>query len=33
MSKRLKPEAHLRAGRILKSFGLSIDFGYMLVDP
>jgi radical SAM superfamily enzyme YgiQ (UPF0313 family) len=33
MSKRLKPEAHLRAGRILKSFGLSFDFGFMLVDP
>src|SRR5262245_17427855 len=33
MSKRLKPEAHLRAGRILKHFGLSFDFGFMLVDP
>jgi anaerobic magnesium-protoporphyrin IX monomethyl ester cyclase len=33
MSKRLKPEAHLRAGRILKRFGLSFDFGFMLVDP
>src|SRR5262245_8963458 len=33
MSKRLKPEAHMRAGRILKSFGLSFDFGFMLVDP
>jgi len=33
MSKRLKPEAHLRAGRILKSFNLSFDFGFMLVDP
>ncbi|MDT4965638.1 MAG: anaerobic magnesium-protoporphyrin monomethyl ester cyclase [Acidobacteriota bacterium] len=33
MSKRLKPEAHLRAGRILKEFGLSFDFGFMLVDP
>src|SRR5256886_9494432 len=33
MSKRLKPEAHLRAGRILKKFGLSCDFGFMLVDP
>jgi radical SAM superfamily enzyme YgiQ (UPF0313 family) len=33
MSKRLKPEAHLRAGRILKSLGLSFDFGFMLVDP
>ncbi len=33
MSKRLKPEAHLRAGRILKRFGLSFDFGFMLLDP
>jgi anaerobic magnesium-protoporphyrin IX monomethyl ester cyclase len=33
MSKRLKPEAHLRAGRILKGLGLSFDFGFMLVDP
>jgi radical SAM superfamily enzyme YgiQ (UPF0313 family) len=33
MSKRLKPEAHLRAGRILKSLGLSFDFGFMLVEP
>jgi radical SAM superfamily enzyme YgiQ (UPF0313 family) len=33
MSKRLKPEAHLRAGRILKKFGLSFDFGFMLLDP
>ena len=33
MSKRLKPEAHLRAGRILKGFGLSFDFGFMLLDP
>jgi radical SAM superfamily enzyme YgiQ (UPF0313 family) len=33
MSKRMKPEAHLRAGRILKKFGLSFDFGFMMVDP
>ncbi len=33
MSKRMKPEAHLRAGRILKSLGLSFDFGFMMVDP
>lgn len=33
MSKRMKPDAHLRAGRILKQFGLSFDFGFMLVDP
>ncbi len=33
MSKRLKPEAHLKAGRILKELGLSFDFGFMLVDP
>jgi radical SAM superfamily enzyme YgiQ (UPF0313 family) len=33
MSKRMKPEAHLRAGRILKQLGLSFDFGFMMVDP
>jgi radical SAM superfamily enzyme YgiQ (UPF0313 family) len=33
MSKRLKPEAHLKASRILKRFGLSFDFGFMLLDP
>lgn len=33
MSKRLKPEAHIQAGDILKSLGLSFDFGFMLMDP
>jgi anaerobic magnesium-protoporphyrin IX monomethyl ester cyclase len=33
MSKRLKPDTHLRAGRILKEAGLSFDFGFMLLDP
>jgi anaerobic magnesium-protoporphyrin IX monomethyl ester cyclase len=33
MSKRMKPEAHLRAGRILKKLGLSYDFGFMMVEP
>lgn len=33
MSKRIKPEQHLRAGRILKDVGLSFDFGFMLLDP
>lgn len=33
MSKRIKPETHLRAGRILKQVGMSFDFGFMLVDP
>jgi len=33
MNKMLKPEAHLRAGQILKSLGLSFDFGFMLMDP
>jgi radical SAM superfamily enzyme YgiQ (UPF0313 family) len=33
MNKMLKPEAHLRAGAILKSLGLSFDFGFMLMDP
>ena len=33
MSKRIKPDTHLRAGRILKEAGLSFDFGFMLLDP
>jgi radical SAM superfamily enzyme YgiQ (UPF0313 family) len=33
MNKHMKPETHLRAGRILKKLGLSFDFGFMLVDP
>lgn len=33
MNKMLTPEAHLRAGAILKSLGLSFDFGFMLMDP
>jgi hypothetical protein len=33
MNKHLKPEQHLRAGKILKSLGLSFDFGFMLLDP
>jgi radical SAM superfamily enzyme YgiQ (UPF0313 family) len=33
MNKRLEPETHLRAGRVLKSLGLSFDFGFMLMDP
>ncbi len=33
MNKRLKPEAHLKAGRILKELGLSFDFGFMLMEP
>jgi radical SAM superfamily enzyme YgiQ (UPF0313 family) len=33
MNKMLKPEAHLRAGRILKQFDLSFDFGFMMLDP
>ncbi len=33
MSKRMKPEAHLKAGRILKKLGLSFDFGFMMVEP
>lgn len=33
MHKMIKPQTHLRAGRILKSLGLSFDFGFMLMDP
>lgn len=33
MNKKIVPETHLRAGRILKSLGLSFDFGFMLMEP
>lgn len=33
MNKKIRPETHIRAGRILKSLGLSFDFGFMLLDP
>jgi radical SAM superfamily enzyme YgiQ (UPF0313 family) len=33
MNKMIRPETHLNAGRILKSLGLSFDFGFMLMDP
>jgi radical SAM superfamily enzyme YgiQ (UPF0313 family) len=33
MNKMIRPETHLEAGRILKSLGLSFDFGFMLMDP
>jgi radical SAM superfamily enzyme YgiQ (UPF0313 family) len=33
MNKRITPQQHLRAGRILKELGLSFDFGFMLLDP
>ncbi|MFN0180533.1 MAG: B12-binding domain-containing radical SAM protein [Gemmatimonadales bacterium] len=33
MNKMIRPETHLRAARILKSLGLSFDFGFMLMDP
>jgi anaerobic magnesium-protoporphyrin IX monomethyl ester cyclase len=33
MNKKIVPATHLRAGRILKSLGLSFDFGFMLMDP
>jgi anaerobic magnesium-protoporphyrin IX monomethyl ester cyclase len=33
MHKRMKPESHLRAGRILKKLELSFDFGFMMVEP
>ena len=33
MNKHLKPEAHLKAGQILKHLGLSFDFGFMLLEP
>ena len=33
MNKMIKPETHFRAGRLLRSLGLSFDFGFMLMDP
>jgi hypothetical protein len=33
MEKLLTPEAHLLAGEVLRSFDLSFDFGFMLLDP
>jgi radical SAM superfamily enzyme YgiQ (UPF0313 family) len=33
LNKLLKPEAHLRAGEILREFGLSFDFGFMILEP
>ena len=33
MSKRIKPEQHLKAGCLLKELGLSFDFGFMVLDP
>lgn len=33
MNKKLKPETHLEAGRILRKFDLSFDFGFMLLEP
>lgn len=33
LNKQLKPEAHLRAGAILRELGMSFDFGYMLLEP
>lgn len=33
MNKMITPQTHLRAGQILKSLGLSFDFGFMLMDP
>jgi anaerobic magnesium-protoporphyrin IX monomethyl ester cyclase len=33
MYKRVQPEAHFEAGRILRRLGLSFDFGFMLLQP
>ena len=33
MNKRILPEQHLKAGRLLKQLGLTFDFGFMLMDP
>jgi anaerobic magnesium-protoporphyrin IX monomethyl ester cyclase len=33
LNKMLEPEAHIRAGEILKRLSLSFDFGFMLLEP
>jgi radical SAM superfamily enzyme YgiQ (UPF0313 family) len=33
LDKRLGPEAHLRAGDVLRRLGVSFDFGFMLMQP
>jgi radical SAM superfamily enzyme YgiQ (UPF0313 family) len=33
MNKHLQPAQHTEAGRILKTLGLTFDFGFMLLDP
>lgn len=33
LNKQLKPDAHMRAGEILRKLGLSFDFGFMLLEP
>lgn len=33
LDKRLPPEAHLRAGAVLRELGVSFDFGFMLLNP
>ena len=33
LNKLLEAEAHVRAGRLLREFDLSFDFGYMLMEP
>jgi hypothetical protein len=33
LNKLLEPEAHVRAGRLLRDLDLSFDFGFMLLEP
>lgn len=33
LNKLMEAEAHVRAGRLLREFDLSFDFGYMLMEP
>jgi radical SAM superfamily enzyme YgiQ (UPF0313 family) len=33
LNKLLRPEAHLRAGEVLRELGVSFDFGFMLLEP
>ena len=33
LNKHITPDVHLRAGEIIKSLGISFDFGFMLLEP
>ena len=33
LNKMMKPETHIKAGKILRKYGLSFDFGFMMLEP